>query len=91
MFVTKGTQNKTGYSNPKYDELILKAKTDTKDLQTRWDNLLQVEKMLIKEDAVIAPIFQKGTSYLQKGAVKDIVKHNYGGEFSFKWASVEQK
>ena len=46
-------KNKTGYSNQKYDELILKAKTDTKDLQARWDNLLEVEKMLIKEDAVI--------------------------------------
>ncbi len=35
MFVTNGSQNKTGYSNQKYDELILKAKTDTKDLQAR--------------------------------------------------------
>ena len=43
MFVTNGSQNKTGYSNQKYDELILKAKTDTKDLQARWDNLLEVE------------------------------------------------
>ena len=59
MFVTNGSQNKTGYSNPKYDELILKAKTDTKDLQARWNDLLEVEKMLVKEDAVIAPIFQK--------------------------------
>ena len=41
MFVTNGSQNKTGYSNQKYDELILKAKTDTKDLQARWDNLLE--------------------------------------------------
>ncbi|SDZ25428.1 peptide ABC transporter substrate-binding protein [Bacillus sp. 166amftsu] len=90
MFVTGGTQNKTGYSNPKYDELILKAKTDTKDLQARWDNLLQVEKMLVKEDAVIAPVYQKGASYIQKGTVKDIAKHNYGGKYSFKWASVEQ-
>ena len=41
MFVTNGSQNKTGYSNQKYDELILKAKTDTKDLQVRWDNLFR--------------------------------------------------
>ncbi|MBE5105739.1 peptide ABC transporter substrate-binding protein [Bacillus thuringiensis] len=91
MFVTNGSQNKTGYSNPKYDELILKAKTDTKDLQTRWNNLLEVEKMLVKEDAVIAPIFQKGSAYVVKGAVKDIIPINYGGKLTYKWASVEQK
>ncbi|WP_242242208.1 peptide ABC transporter substrate-binding protein [Bacillus cereus group sp. BfR-BA-01309] len=91
MFVTNGSQNKTGYSNKKYDELILKAKTDTKDLQARWDNLLEVEKMLIKEDAVITPIFQKGSAYVVKGAVKDIIPINYGGKLTYKWASVEQK
>ncbi|PHE09328.1 peptide ABC transporter substrate-binding protein [Bacillus toyonensis] len=91
MFVTNGSQNKTGYSNQKYDELILKAKTDTKDLQARWNNLLEVEKMLIKEDAVITPIFQKGSAYVVKGAVKDIIPINYGGKLTYKWASVEQK
>lgn len=91
MFVTNGSQNKTGYSNQKYDELILKAKTDTKDLQARWNNLLEVEKMLIKEDAVITPIFQKGSAYVVKGAVKDIIPINYGGKLAYKWASVEQK
>ncbi|HDR8125514.1 TPA: peptide ABC transporter substrate-binding protein [Bacillus cereus] len=91
MFVTNGSQNKTGYSNQKYDELILKAKTDTKDLQARWNNLLEVEKMLIKEDAVITPIFQKGSAYIVKDAVKDIILINYGGRLTYKWASVEQK
>ncbi|PFE12295.1 peptide ABC transporter substrate-binding protein [Bacillus cereus] len=91
MFVTNGSQNKTGYSNKKYDDLILKAKTDTKDLQARWNNLLEVEKMLIKEDAVITPIFQKGSAYVVKGAVKDIIPINYGGKLTYKWASVEQK
>ena len=66
MFVTNGSQNKTGYSNQKYDELILKAKTDTKDLQARWDNLLEVEKMLIKEDAVITQSSKKGSAYVVK-------------------------
>ncbi|MCU5490278.1 peptide ABC transporter substrate-binding protein [Bacillus cereus] len=91
MFVTNSSQNKTGYSNQKYDELILKAKTDTKDLQARWNNLLEVEKMLIKEDAVITPIFQKGSAYIVKDAVKDIIPINYGGRLTYKWASVEQK
>ncbi|HDR6751325.1 TPA: hypothetical protein QCV48_004891 [Bacillus thuringiensis] len=47
--------------------------------------------MLIKEDAVITPIFQKGSAYVVKGAVKDIIPINYGGKLTYKWASVEQK
>ena len=92
MFVTNGSQNKTGYSNPKYDELILKAKTDTKDLQARWNNLLEVEKILInRRGCSYYSHLQKGSAYVVKGAVKDIIPINYGGRLTYKWASVEQK
>ena len=88
MFVTNGAQNKMGYSNPKYDEIITKAKQDGSDLQGRWNNLLSAEKMLF-DDAVIAPIYQRGRSYLQRETIQDIYINKYGGELSFKWASVK--
>ncbi|WP_346426403.1 hypothetical protein [Bacillus cereus] len=43
--------------------------------------------MLVKEDAVTAPVYQKGSAYV----VKDIIPINYGGKLTYKWASVEQK
>ncbi|MED2215872.1 peptide ABC transporter substrate-binding protein, partial [Bacillus thuringiensis] len=65
MFVTNGPHNQTGYSNPKYDEIVQKGKgellTKTKD---RWDSLLKAEKMLL-EDAAIAPLYQRGDAIVQ--------------------------
>lgn len=87
MFITDGTQNKMKYSNPKYDEIITKAKTDGSDVKARWNSLLEAEKILM-DDAAIAPVYQRSAAYLQRGTVKDIYKHNYGGDLSFKWASV---
>ncbi|PFO82498.1 MULTISPECIES: peptide ABC transporter substrate-binding protein [Bacillus cereus group] len=86
MFVTDGAQNKMKYSNLKYDEIIMKAKTDGSDVQARWNSLLEAEKMLL-EDAAIAPVYQRSAAYLQRETVKDIYKHNYGGDLSFKWAT----
>ncbi|KEK24819.1 peptide ABC transporter substrate-binding protein [Bacillus gaemokensis] len=90
MFITDGAQNKMSYSNPKYDEIIKKAKTDGSDVKARWNSLLEAEKILLDE-AAIAPVYQRSTAYLERGTVKDIYKHNYGGDLSFKWASVEKK
>ncbi len=88
MFVTGGTQNKMGYSNPKYDEIIMKAKKNGNDANARWKSLLTAEKMLL-EDATIVPVYQRGRAYLQRETVKDLYFHKYGGDLSFKWTSVE--
>ncbi|MCP8968304.1 peptide ABC transporter substrate-binding protein [Ectobacillus ponti] len=89
MFVTNGAHNQMGYSNAKYDELIQKGKTDMTDLKARWNNLLEAENILF-EDAAIAPVYQRGRAFLQKEYVKGIVEHNFGGDFSFKWAYVQK-
>lgn len=89
MFVTGGTQNKMGYSNPAYDEIIANAKQNGSDLNARWDSLLEAEKMLF-EDAVIAPIYYRGTAYLERETVKNVYNHKYGGDMSFKWAYVTE-
>ncbi|MFJ8530157.1 peptide ABC transporter substrate-binding protein [Bacillus sp. NPDC094106] len=87
MFVTGGAQNKMGYSNPKYDEIIMKAKKDGSDVNARWKSLLEAEKMLL-DDAAIAPVYQRGRAYLQRESIKDLYFHKYGGDLSFKWTSV---
>ena len=72
MFVTNGPHNQTGYSNPKYDEIVEKGKgellTKTKE---RWDSLLKAEKMLL-EDAAIAPLYQRGDAIVQRAKVKEL-------------------
>ncbi|MEB8671143.1 peptide ABC transporter substrate-binding protein [Bacillus cereus] len=90
MFVTNGPHNQTGYSNPKYDEIVEKGKgellTKTKE---RWDSLLKAEKILL-DDAVIAPLYQRGDAIVQRQKVKGIVHHPVGGDYSYKWAYITE-
>lgn len=88
LFVTEGGNNNSGYSNPKYDELIKTAMNNTEDEAARWDDLLEAEKVLL-EDAGIAPLYQRSKAYLESPAVNGVARHMVGAELSFKWASKE--
>lgn len=88
MFVTDGSNNETGYSNVEYDQLIQDSKTTlATDLETRWDSLLESEKILM-EDVAIAPIYQKGSAYLQQPYVKGLTTDQYRSDYRYKWAYI---
>ncbi|KOS28211.1 peptide ABC transporter substrate-binding protein [Bacillus anthracis] len=92
MFVTGSSYNKMSYSNPKYDELIEKAKGELlTDEKARWKALEEAEKILLEDDAAIAPMFQQGFAYLEKPYVKGVVNHTFGPDFSYKWAYITEK
>jgi oligopeptide transport system substrate-binding protein len=56
MFVTNDGNNRTGWSNPKYDGLIAAAGREL-DKQKRFEIFQQAEKILISEDAPICPLY----------------------------------
>lgn len=91
MFVTNGSHNQSGYSNPKYDELVEKGKGEllTKP-EERWKALLEAEKILL-DDAAIAPIYQRGDAIIEKPKVEGIVRHPVGGDYSYKWAYISDE
>jgi len=88
LFVTGGSHNQIGYSNAKYDELVAAAKRELlADREARWEALAKAEKLLF-QDAAISPLYQKGVAFVQRPYVKGIVDHNFGGDYSYKWAYV---
>ncbi|MCP8969154.1 peptide ABC transporter substrate-binding protein [Ectobacillus ponti] len=90
MFITGGAHNQMGYSNKEYDKLIADGKGPLlTDQKKRLEELAKAEKVLF-DDAAIAPIYQRGTSYLERPYVKGIVDHNFGGDYSYKWAYVTE-
>ncbi|MDN7241481.1 peptide ABC transporter substrate-binding protein [Planococcus sp. N028] len=92
LFVTDSPQNRMSYSNERLDALIEEAKGELAlDAAARWDSMAQAEKILIEEDAAIAPIHQFGIMALQKPYVKGIVRHPFGGQFGYKWAYISGK
>ena len=92
LFVTDGGNNMMSYSNPKYDELITAAAGElATDPEARWNAMAEAEKILIAEDYGISPNYQRGTMQLVKPYVKGVVSHQFGGDYSYKWAFIEGK
>lgn len=84
VFLSGSSVNNTEYANPEYDALIKKIKTELgNDEKARWKAMQEAEKMLL-DDAVIAPVFQRGLSYLQKPYVKDLYVHQFYSSYKFK-------
>ena len=90
LFTTNNPYNLDHYSNKEFDETIEKVKTTLAgDEKARWEALLASEKILFK-DSVIAPLYQKGESYLERSYVKGIVEVDFAGQLNFKWAQIEK-
>ncbi|PGC26714.1 peptide ABC transporter substrate-binding protein [Bacillus pseudomycoides] len=90
VFISESGVNNTGYANAEYDALIKKTKMELgNDEKARWKAMQDAEKMLL-DDAVIAPVFQRGLSYLQKPYVKDLYVHQFGPATSLKWTDVKK-
>ena len=89
MWLKGGSANRMDYYNPKLDELVAQARVES-DLAKRYEMLLTLEKILLEEDAAIAPLYQEGESILIREKIKGVLVHPTGAEFSYKWASIKE-
>ena len=85
---TNGTPYRGNYVDEEYNSLIADAKTQTDDA-TRLDDMLKAEKKLVAEDAVVSPIYHKGSATLTKSNVKNLITHPIGVPMEFKYAYFE--
>lgn len=89
MWLEGGSANRMDYSNAKLEELVSSARTET-DLAKRYQMLLDIEKILLEEDAAIAPLYQDGTAVLMRSKIKNLLVHPTGASFSYKWVTIEE-
>ena len=68
LFETGNGNNHTSYSNPAYDELLNKVRTEL-DKKTRFGYLMDLEKMLL-EDLPISPIYWRTRDYIVSGKIE---------------------
>jgi oligopeptide transport system substrate-binding protein len=91
LWVTDGGNNKMGYSNPEYDKLINAAKTELiGDPAARFEAMQKAEKILLEEDAAMGPLYQRGVSRLVQPYLKNVYKHSFGPDNTYKWAYIEK-
>jgi oligopeptide transport system substrate-binding protein len=69
MWITGGGNNQTGWSNKRYDDLIVKAGR-TLDAKERMKLFNEAEKLLVSDDVPIMPLY----TYVNKGMLSKKVK-----------------
>lgn len=74
------------YGNEKYAQIIEQAKVET-DEADRLELLFESEKLLVEEDAVVSPLYNRGSASLTKSNVENLVEHPFGPPLDFKYAS----
>lgn len=92
LFVTDGPNNLMSFSNKEYDELIEATKGELAlDPAARYEAFAKAEKILLEDEAAIAPIYQRGLIQLEKPYFKGLAVHPFGADYSYKWAYISGK
>ena len=69
MFITDGGNNKTGFSNPRYDEIILRQAPTVQERGARYALYQEAESLLIDTMPII-PIYTYQSKHLRHPSVK---------------------
>ncbi|MEO2077549.1 MAG: peptide ABC transporter substrate-binding protein [Bacillus sp. (in: firmicutes)] len=89
LWITGGEQQHMDYSNPEFDKLIKAASEDLVDKpQERWKALQDAEKILLEDDAAIAPLYQRSVNLLINPKVKGFAHHAFGADYSYQWIKI---
>ena len=90
LFVTGNSYNKGKYSNPNYDKLIEEARTtNATNLEARWQNYLDAEKVLLGEDYAVIPLYQVVEGHLMNPKINGYVRHSAGASYDYKYMSIK--
>lgn len=89
LYVSTGPNNQMSYKNPEYDKLIKQAES-TIDTKEKWTHLQKAEKILLEEDAALAPIYQQAYNILVSEKVEGFTHHSIGSEYSYKFIEMKE-
>ncbi|MCT4685869.1 peptide ABC transporter substrate-binding protein [Vallitalea sp.] len=93
MWVTGGAYNRGHFSSEAYDEGIEITKsgelTAPDKSKERFEKLVELEKVLLEDNQVIAPLFQRNRLALRNPKIKDLTLQQFGADYIYKWAKLE--
>jgi len=87
LFLSDSEFNDPSFQNARYDQLITAAQTET-DAKVRMDKLIEAERLLVEDQAAIAPVYFSGVAALLRPTFKDFVEHPTG-TYEFKYLKVD--
>jgi oligopeptide transport system substrate-binding protein len=71
VFLGGAGNNRTGWKNPKYDELVVSARSE-QNSKVREKKYTEAQKILLEEDAVVVPLFYEPNIALVQKRVKGL-------------------
>lgn len=89
LYLSDSDFNYPNYENERFDDLINGAKQET-DPQSRMEMLEEAERLLLEEDAAIAPVYYVEDAVLTKPAVEGYASHPYGPSIDYKYVSLDE-
>ncbi|WP_042350519.1 peptide ABC transporter substrate-binding protein [Bacillus massiliigorillae] len=87
LWVTNGQNNKMSFSNAEYDKYIEDA-NNTADQAKRWELLQKAEKLVLEDQAAVAPLYQRASNLLVNPKVKGFTYHTVGPEYSYQYIKI---
>jgi oligopeptide transport system substrate-binding protein len=89
LFVSGSPSNHPKFKNERYDQLVSDAKSEPNP-QERLDMLVEAERILVEDQAAIAPSAYRGRALLVQPYVKNYKEHPYGPSLELKNMSIER-
>lgn len=91
FYDSKSGLNTAGYDNADYDKGLNDARiTLANEPEKRWETLLDLEKILVQDDAAVLPLYQGAIGYLKADRVKDLQVFSFGRTVSYRTTYVEE-
>jgi oligopeptide transport system substrate-binding protein len=89
LFLSDSPSNHPRLKNQRYDRFVSDAKSEA-DPQERLNLLVEAERLLVEEQAAIAPTTYRGRALLVQPYVKNYKEHPYGPTLELKSMSIEK-
>lgn len=78
IFKSSYPSESMGYKNEKFDKLIDEVENKLYDDEiTRWKKMVAAEKIVIEDDAAVAPLFVNSVTFLKNPELQDYKLHPY--------------
>lgn len=91
VHLSDGPYNWQDFENEEYDQLVKNAQTDFSDLDQRFKDLQEAERILIEQETAISPVYQSANARLINSNIENFVAHP-DNTMSFKWVEmIEQE
>lgn len=90
LWYSKGKLNIARFKSKKFDRLLERIHQET-DMEEKIERLKWAEEYLVQEQAVVAPLYYRVSSFLKKEYVEDFYNHAIGADYSLKWVYLKKR